>query len=219
MAHAEAAAVNVGAVHLVPDLFGFERIFADHDLRESSGGRVRERSFNRAFHGHGGGVHFADPGDSGVGLDTHDERVLPAIALELDFRLAEIESFYSSDFHWANWSESSYRAGRRLRRARDGVHQLAVGQIFRGVERDPLAVAPARVKPASENREIFLALAHALLNRRKRTHRFAQFLIERHGLALDDFEIDAPRRLPRSAPDKPQLDGLRFHRCRDGHTI
>ena len=98
-AGAAAAAVDVGAVHLVPELFGFERIFADHHLGQARRGRVRERAVDRALHGHRIGIHFADAGDAGVGFDADDQGVLTAVALVLDFRLAKVDGFDFGDLH------------------------------------------------------------------------------------------------------------------------
>src|SRR6266404_4554049 len=104
--HAAAAAIDIGAVHFVPDLFGFEWIFADDDACEAGGGGVGERAVDGAFHGHGRGVHFANAGDAGVGFDAHEERVLAAVTLELDLRLAEVDSFYTSNFHGRIWNDT-----------------------------------------------------------------------------------------------------------------
>ena len=93
------AAIDVGAIHLVPELFGLERIFADHDLGQTGRRRVRERTFDGALHGHRIRIHFADAGDAGVGFDADDQRVLAAVALPLDLGLAQVDGFNFGDFH------------------------------------------------------------------------------------------------------------------------
>ena len=118
-ADAAPAAVDVGAVHLVPDLFGLERIFADHDLRQAGGRGVRERPVDRALHGHRVGIDLADAGDAGVGLDAHDQGVLAAVALELDLRLAEVDGFDASDFHDVNLDHSVSSGRAPVRADRD----------------------------------------------------------------------------------------------------
>src|SRR5579864_1240602 len=96
--------------------------------------------------------------------------------------------------------------------ARNGVHQLAIGNILQAVKRKPFAVAPARVEPAGENRQMLLPLAHGLLRRLERIFRFAQLLIERDRLALSHLEGNPVRRLPRALPHEPQFHRLRLDR-------
>ena len=43
------AAVDVGPVHLVPEILGLERVFADHDVRQPGRRRVRERPLDAAL--------------------------------------------------------------------------------------------------------------------------------------------------------------------------
>src|SRR5207244_4383785 len=105
--HAAAAAIDVGAIHFVPDLFCFERIFADDDACEAGGGGVGKRAVDGAFHGHGRGVHFANAGNAGVGFHAHQKRVLTAVTLELDLRLAEVDSFYTGNFHGRIWHDTA----------------------------------------------------------------------------------------------------------------
>src|SRR5437773_5642819 len=97
--HAATAAINVGAVHFVPNLFGLEWIFADHYLPQTARRRMRERPVNRALDGHGSGIHLADSGNSSVGLDAHNERILAAVALKLHLRLAQINGLNPCDLH------------------------------------------------------------------------------------------------------------------------
>src|SRR5206468_515883 len=72
---------------------------------------VRERAVDGAFHGHGRGIHFTHAGDAGVSLDAHEERILAAVALELDLRLAEVDSFYTGNFHGRIWNDTVRRMG------------------------------------------------------------------------------------------------------------
>ncbi len=51
------------------------------------------------FDGERGGIHFADTGDTGVGVDLDDESVLPAVSLLFYIRQADVDCFYIGDFH------------------------------------------------------------------------------------------------------------------------
>ena len=66
-AHAAPAAIDVRAVHLVPEVLGHERVLADHDVRQARGGGVRERPLDRPLHGHRGGVNLANARYARVG--------------------------------------------------------------------------------------------------------------------------------------------------------
>src|SRR5260370_27741721 len=88
-----AAAIDTGAVHLVPECFRFERILADHHLSQPAGRGVREGTLDGTLDGHGIGVYFTDASDARIRLHAHDQRVLSAVALELDLRLAEVDCF------------------------------------------------------------------------------------------------------------------------------
>src|ERR1035438_44773 len=92
-------AVDVGAVHFVPQTLGLEWIFADPPLRQAARRSVRERAFDSAFGGHRVGVHFADAGDASVGLHAYDQRVLAAVTQGSDLRLAEIDGLHTGDLH------------------------------------------------------------------------------------------------------------------------
>ena len=64
---AAASAVDVLAVHLVPEVLRFEGVFADDQVAQPRRHVVRERPFDRALDRQRSGVNFADTGDPGVG--------------------------------------------------------------------------------------------------------------------------------------------------------
>ena len=98
-ADAPSSGVDVGAVHLVPKVFGLEGVFAQDDFPQARGRGVRKGAFDYALHGQRRGVHFADAGDARVGRDLHNERVLAAVALFLHLFLAEVNRFDAGDLH------------------------------------------------------------------------------------------------------------------------
>src|SRR5581483_4899167 len=75
-------------------------------------------------------------------------------------------------------------------------HQLAVRNLLVGVEADPLSFAPTGVKPAGEEREVLLALAHGEPGRFERGKRLTQLAVERNGAAFFDGEAEPLRLLP-----------------------
>ena len=78
-----AAPVEIAEIHLVPDLGRLERIFPDDELAQPARHAMRERPFDRPLGGEGVRVDLAEARDPGVGVDTHDERVLAGVALLL----------------------------------------------------------------------------------------------------------------------------------------
>src|SRR5581483_1997694 len=92
-------AVDIGAIHLVPEAFGLEGILSDDRLPKSHRRCVREGAFDHALYGHGTRVHFAHADETGVRFHPHDQCILTAIALEFDIRLAEIDRLNFRDLH------------------------------------------------------------------------------------------------------------------------
>ena len=70
-ADAAPAAVDVAAVHLVPQIYSVSKGSSpDHELAQPGRGGVRERPLDGALGGQRRGVDLADAGDPGVGRDA-----------------------------------------------------------------------------------------------------------------------------------------------------
>ena len=97
------AAVDIGPVHLVPEVLGLERVFADEHVGQAGRGRVRKRALDAPLHGHRVGVDLAVSGDPGVGRDLDDQGVLTAVALGLHLGQAEVDGLDAGDLQVARW--------------------------------------------------------------------------------------------------------------------
>ncbi len=92
------AAIDIGPVHLVPEILGLERVFADHHVRQPRRRRVRERALDAPLDRHRVRVDLAIAGDPGIGADLDDQGVLTAVALGLHIGQAEVDRFDGGDF-------------------------------------------------------------------------------------------------------------------------
>ena len=96
------ATVDVGPVHLVPEILGAQRVFPQEHVGQARGRRVREGSFDAPAYRERVRIDLAVAGDPRVGGDLDDQGILSAIALSLDRGKPQVDRFNAGDFQIAD---------------------------------------------------------------------------------------------------------------------
>ncbi len=94
---------------------------------------------------------------------------------------------------------------RLLAHPRNRPHQFPIRRLIQRREPDPLAVAPAGIMPAREQRQMLLLLRQRRHHRLDGRHQFPQPLIERN----ERRQRKPHRRLPRALANEPQQHAVR----------